>query len=118
MLILLARRMDYSRLQSQPSSVSPRQTVLVVDDDSDLRDALAVLLDTEGVDVIDASNGQDALAHLRSGRSVAAIVLDLATPVMNGWEFLAERQNDPVLARIPTIVVTEISDATKRRKEL
>jgi CheY-like chemotaxis protein len=91
--------------------------VLVVDDDADLRDAVAVLLETEGYDVVDASNGQDALAYLRSRADVAAIVLDLAMPVMNGWQFLAERQHDPVLSRIPTIVVTGISDATKRRKE-
>jgi CheY-like chemotaxis protein len=49
---------------------------------------------------------------------VAAIVLDLAMPVMDGWQFLAQRRNDPVLRTIPTIVVTGISDATKRQKEL
>jgi len=110
--------MDYSRLQSQTPYAPPRQTVLLVDDDADLRDAMAVLLEAEGFDVIDASNGQDALAYLRSGADVAAIVLDLAMPVMNGWQFLVERRNDPALAKIPTIVVTGVSDATKRRKEL
>jgi CheY-like chemotaxis protein len=110
--------MQYSRLQSQVSYAPPRQTVLVVDDHVYLRDAIAVLLESEGYDVIDAGNGQDALAHLRSGVHVAAIVLDLAMPVMDGWQFLAQRRNDPVLRQIQTIVVTGISDATKRQKEL
>jgi CheY-like chemotaxis protein len=110
--------MDYSRLQSQTPYAAPRQTVLLVDDDTDLRDAMAVLLEAEGYGVVDASNGKDALAYLRAGPDIAAIILDLAMPVMNGWQFLAERQASPVLARIPTIVVTGISDATKRRKEL
>src|SRR5882672_10029747 len=110
--------MDYSRLQPHTPHVAPRQTVLLVDDDADLRDSMAVLLETEGFDVIDASNGKDALAYLRSGAKVAAIVLDLAMPVMNGWQFLAERQRDPVFAKIPTIVVSGSSDATKRRREL
>ena len=110
--------MDYSRLQSPTPHAAPRKTVLVVDDDADLRDAMVVLLETEGYDVIDASNGQDALAYLRSGAKVAVIVLDLAMPVMNGWQFLAERQNDPILAKIPTLVVTGSIDVTKRRREL
>ena len=110
--------MDYSRLQSPTSYTPPRHSILLVDDDADLRDAMAVLLEAEGFDVIDAPNGQDALAYLRSNHDVAAIILDLAMPVMiNGWQFLAEQQHDPVLAKIPTIVVTGISDAAKRRKE-
>ena len=110
--------MDYQRLQSQSSYTASRQTILVVDDQVDLRDALAVLLEGEGYDVVDAANGQEALAHLRSGVDVAAIVLDLAMPVMDGWRFLAERRKDPALREIPTIIVTGVSDATRRQKDL
>ena len=110
--------MHYQRLQSQTSYPVLRQTILVVDDQVDLRDAIAVLLEGEGYDVVDAANGQEALAHLRSGVDVAAIVLDLAMPVMDGWRFLAERGKDPALREIPTIIVTGISDAAKRQKEI
>jgi CheY-like chemotaxis protein len=110
--------MDYQRLQSQADRTDPRQTILVVDDHVDLRDAIAVLLEGEGYDVVDAADGQEALRYLHSGMNVAAIVLDLAMPIMDGWQFLAVRRNDPVLREIPTIVVTGVSDATKRQKEL
>lgn len=110
--------MDYSRLQSHTSSAPLRQTILVVDDQVFLRDAIAVLLESEGYDVIDAANGREALTFMRSGANVAAIVLDLEMPVMDGWQFLAERGKDPALRDIPTIVVTGVSDATRRQKEL
>jgi CheY-like chemotaxis protein len=110
--------MQYQRLQSQTDYSASRQTILVVDDHVDLRDAIAMLLEGEGYDVVDAADGHQALKFLRSGKNVAAIVLDLAMPVMDGWQFLAERKSDPVLGSIPTIVVTGVTDATKRQTEL
>ena len=111
--------MDYHRLQARPAEASLRPTILVVDDHEDLRDAIAVLLEVEGYDVIDAANGREALKFLASGAyHVAAIVLDLAMPVMDGWQFLAERRRHQALSDIPTIVVTGVSDATRRHQEL
>jgi CheY-like chemotaxis protein len=118
-LLLIYRAVDYHRLQSAHSSQA-RPTVLVVDDHVDLRDSIAVLLEIEGYAVVDAGNGREALRYLSSSSSanVAAIVLDLAMPVMDGWEFLAERRANPTLSEIPTIVVTGVSDARRRHKEL
>ena len=111
--------MDYQRLQAGTPDVPIRPMILVVDDQIDLRDALAILLEVEGYDVIDAANGRDALECLRAHPgNVAAIVLDLAMPVMDGWQFLIERRKDPTLRDIPTIVVTGISDAKRRQREL
>ena len=111
--------MDYHRLQARPPEAPIRPMILVVDDQIDLRDAIAVLLETEGYDVVDAANGREALKYLQaSQRNVAAIVLDLAMPVMDGWQFLAERRKDPMLRGIPTIVVTGVSDAKRRHREL
>jgi CheY-like chemotaxis protein len=112
--------MDYQRLQSVHREPTARPTILVVDDHDDLRDSIAVLLEGEGYDVVDAANGRDALKHLSSpgGTHVAAIVLDLAMPVMDGWQFLTERRKHPAFSRIPTIVVTGISDAKRRQREL
>jgi CheY-like chemotaxis protein len=111
---------DYHRLQPSPSERAVvRSTVLVVDDQQDLRDSIAVLLEVEGYDVVDAANGRDALRYLSSGRAnVAAVVLDLSMPVMDGWEFLAERRKNPALSDIPTIVVTGVSDLKRRQVEL
>jgi CheY-like chemotaxis protein len=107
--------MDYQRLQLPTHG---RPTVLVVDDQVDLRDAIAVLLESEGYDVIDAANGREALKHLQNGTNVMAIVLDLMMPVMDGWEFLAERRKNDAWSRIPTIVVTGVSEPKRRQQEL
>jgi len=95
----------------------PRPTVLVVDDHSDLRDALAVLLEHEGFHVADASDGVEALAHLSSGAPVSAMIVDLDMPLMNGWDFLATCRLDAVWSRIPAIVVTGVDVAAQRREE-
>lgn len=111
--------MDYHRLQARPPEVSARPTILVVDDQIDLRDAIAVLLEVEGYDVVDAANGREALKYVQKNAGhVAAIVLDLAMPVMDGWQFLAERRKDPALSEIPTIVVTGVSDPKRRQRDL
>jgi CheY-like chemotaxis protein len=95
-----------------------RPTVLVVDDHSDLRDALVVFLEHEGYRVADASNGAEALDYLRSDEPVHALIVDLDMPVMNGWEFLAECRLHPTRRTIPTLVFTGVSIAERRRDEL
>ena len=63
--------------------------VLIVDDDPDILQTLALCLSTEGYRVLMASNGKEALELLKS-ESPAAILLDLMMPVMDGWQFVAE----------------------------
>ena len=65
--------------------------VLVVDDDPDILQTLALCLSTEGYRVLMASNGQEALDLLSSERP-ACILLDLMMPVMDGWQFVAEME--------------------------
>jgi CheY-like chemotaxis protein len=70
------------------AATSPK-TVLVVDDDADLR-----------------ADGTEALAYLRTGARPCMILLDLMMPGMNGWEFRSEQLQDPRLADIRTVVIT------------
>ena len=59
--------------------------VLVVDDDLDIREALAQILEDRGFEVITAANGQEALALLRSLKVCPALILlDLMMPIMDG----------------------------------
>jgi CheY-like chemotaxis protein len=81
-------------------------SVLIVDDDVDGVDALKFLLESHGYQVNSAGNGQDALRYLRGGAHPSVVILDLAMPVMTGWQFLAVRERDEKLAMIPVIVVT------------
>jgi CheY-like chemotaxis protein len=88
------------------SAVSEPARILVVDDDAELRRALAEVLTDVGYVVSCAPNGEEALRELRRAPAPDAIVLDLAMPVMDGWTFRARQRSDPALAPIPTIVVS------------
>src|SRR5882672_10378390 len=72
-----------------PSERTMERLVLVVDDDPDILQTLALCLSTEGYRVLMASNGKEALEVLGREKP-ACILLDLMMPVMDGWQFVAE----------------------------
>ena len=72
-----------------PPDRNNERLVLVVDDDPDILQTLALCLSTEGYRVQMAANGKEALEVLASERP-AVILLDLMMPVMDGWQFVAE----------------------------
>ena len=88
------------------TEVDASRFVLIVDDDPDLLDVTSFVIETEGMAVETARNGEEALALLRAGRQPWLVLLDLMMPVMNGWEFLAAVGNDPLLKVIPVVVLT------------
>src|ERR1700730_13259466 len=88
------------------------ELVLVVEDDDAARQALADILQLEGFNVASAPNGKQALEYLRHSSSPpCSIILDLAMPEMDGWQFRAEQKKDATLAEIPVIVVTAFTQA-------
>jgi CheY-like chemotaxis protein len=93
------------------------QTVLVVEDHADLREMLAVLLESEGFQVQTASNGKEALDSLRHGRP-AVILLDLMMPVMSGDEFRRRQLQEPDYADVPVICMTAAHDGPQRAARL
>ncbi len=87
------------------------ETVMVVEDDALIREMVMQVLAGEGFTAIGASNGEEALQHLREERvHPALILLDLMMPVMNGWQFRAKQLQDPALAGIPVIVMSASDD--------
>ncbi len=82
-------------------------SVLVVDDERDLREAVAEVLKDEGYEVIDARDGAEALSQIRAHHP-AVVLLDLMMPGMNGWEFCAARRREPELSAIPVIVISAL----------
>jgi CheY-like chemotaxis protein len=84
------------------------ETVLVVEDDPDLREMMEQMLHLEGFATLTAPNGQAALDLLHSGAAVKVILLDLMMPVMDGWEFRRRQRADPRLARIPVVVMSAL----------
>jgi CheY-like chemotaxis protein len=92
-------------------------TVLVVEDHADLREMLAVLLESEGFAVCTASNGVEALEELpRCNPSV--ILLDLMMPIMSGDEFRRHQLADPAYAKVPVICMTAAHDGRIRAERL
>lgn len=81
-------------------------TLLVIDDERDVRDSLCEILEDAGYRVVCAENGAVGLAQLNRIPRPAAIVLDLFMPEMNGWRFAEQLKRRPDLAGIPVIVVT------------
>lgn len=103
--------MSTSEPISGPLALPARRVrVLVVDDDRDLRSALADLLRFEGLDADEAENGLEALLHLRTASpSPDVVLLDLAMPVMTGWEFRQAQLREPRLASIPVVILSSRS---------
>lgn len=91
--------------------------ILVVDDDTDIRDSLLELLEFEGYSVIGAANGKEALDQLRR-RLPAVVLLDLMMPVMDGFEFRREQLADPQLSGVPVVIVSAGGRCAQAAKEL
>ncbi len=92
---------------TQPlTKMQPAPTVMVVDDDEQMREALREVLEDGGFDVIACANGRDALACLADQPPPAVILFDLSMPVMDGWEFARRLQSNPLSAGIPRIALT------------
>jgi CheY-like chemotaxis protein len=86
-------------------AVPHRRCVLLVDDDEDLRESLAEVVEMVGCSVLQASNGAEALKVLAERRP-CLIILDLMMPVMSGLEMLATMKLDPELASVPVVIST------------
>ncbi len=81
-------------------------TIVVVDDDTDLRETLGELLVEEGYEARLFENGRAALDFLEQAEAPGLILLDLMMPEMNGWQFREAQLRDARLRNIPVVVMT------------
>lgn len=82
-------------------------TILLVDDDEDIRELTAEILRESGYDVVEAEDGQQALSALaRMDTPPALVLLDLIMPVMTGQQMLHEMRGIPRLAQVPVVALT------------
>ena len=95
-----------------------RRSVLVIDDEEDVREALRDLLELHGYKVLAAPNGREALEILRREGQPGFVLLDLIMPVMNGWEFLDELSRDAELSRIPLSITTSAPEQAPRDRDV
>lgn len=87
-------------------AVVGRPTLLIVDDDRDIREVLGEMLSDEGFVIEAAWNGAEALKRLHEGFRPNLIILDLMMPVMDGRTFREHLKLSPDLASIPVIGVS------------
>jgi CheY-like chemotaxis protein len=80
-------------------------TVLVVDDDVDIRESTAEILEEDGYSVVVAEDGQQAFDYLASSPPPACVLLDLWMPVRDGWWLAAELKSGRLPA-VPILVIT------------
>ena len=94
-------------------SAPPRcLAVLVVEDDEDIRDAVATALEMEGFHVFRAENGAAALEVLKTMPHPSLILADLMMPVMDGWQLIGALSRDDRLATLPVVVVSASTQET------
>lgn len=87
--------------------MNPR--VLVVDDNPDLRMIEQKILEMVGFDVLQAGGGAEALNVLAREHGVAAVILDVQMPDMNGWECLRAIRADHSTEKLPVVMATVLS---------
>lgn len=100
------------------SEASSRPCVLVVDDDADVREILAILLDAEGYEVREAGNGLEALAAMTREPRPSIILLDLMMPELDGAGFVERMREDPTMADVPVVVLSGHQAAARVGAEL
>jgi CheY-like chemotaxis protein len=83
-----------------------KHTVLLVEDDDELRETMRDALELNGYVVIGAEDGQAAYEELDRIERICMVLLDLLMPRMNGWEFLEKLRERPELADVSVIVHT------------
>ena len=81
-------------------------TILLVEDDFDVREALVETLRDRGYEVESAGDGEQALQLLRNGARPGLILLDLMMPRMSGSEFRMAQQVDPQLSEVPVVLLS------------
>ncbi len=93
------------------------RTVLVVEDDHDVREVIMEILSDNGFLSLGACNGLEALEVLRSAQAKPCVILlDIMMPVMDGPQFRAQQRSEEELSGIPVVVLsahTNVEDAAR-----
>jgi CheY-like chemotaxis protein len=92
-------------------------SLMVVDDDEDIRELAKLLLEGEGHRVTTAADGLDAFRQLEAGESPSLILLDLMMPRMDGEQFLHTLRAS-ARATIPVVIISGHSAASAAAREL
>jgi CheY-like chemotaxis protein len=85
-------------------------TVLVVEDEEDLREMIREALELNGYAVVTAQDGRQALAQLTGIQQLCLVLIDLLMPGMNGWDLFEELRRRSELDHVPVVVYSSVSE--------
>ncbi|HBI33852.1 MAG TPA: hypothetical protein DEA43_04395 [Candidatus Moranbacteria bacterium] len=95
------------------------KTVLIVEDEEDLREIYSRALTVNGYEVLQATNGIEALEWLeRKSEKIDLILLDIVMPGMDGFEALEKIKKNEKYEKIPVLVSTNLDNDDDRRQAL
>ena len=80
--------------------------MLVVDDDARNIFALTTLLENQGMDVLSATNGRQAIKVIETTPELSVVLMDIMMPEMDGYETMREIRNDPRFRTLPMLALT------------
>ncbi|WP_218079505.1 hybrid sensor histidine kinase/response regulator [Anthocerotibacter panamensis] len=113
---LLQQVLTTAHRPTPPQPTAAAGPILVVDDSLVQRQTLEVALQGLGYRVLQAKDGEDALERLREYPAIQLVLCDIEMPIMNGFEFLTQRRQQPDLAAIPVVMLT--SRAGEKHRQL
>ena len=93
------------------------KTVLIIEDEADIRNFASRVLELEGYRILQAADGDEGLVLARENR-IALILLDLRLPGHDGWVVLEELRSNPAFSGIPVIVFTASAEVRQRDRAL
>lgn len=82
------------------------KTILVVDDSGTVRQQVSMALKQAGFAIVEAADGQEALAALASNRAIDMVVCDVNMPVLNGLEMVEKVKSNPEHKALPILMLT------------
>lgn len=91
------------------------RTILIVDDQPDIRELLCLQLQMKGCQVVEATNGREAV-ELAPQIHPSLILMDLSMPVLDGYEATRQIHEQPRLRDVPIVAVSAYCDAHNREK--
>ena len=86
------------------------KTILIVEDDNFLQGLEATKLKKEGYDILNASNGEEALKIVEEKKKIDLILLDLLLPGVDGYMVLEKIRQEKTFLTIPVIVFSNLSE--------
>jgi two-component system alkaline phosphatase synthesis response regulator PhoP len=90
---------------AETTKTTSKRTIVVVDDDQDIRMILRANLEDEGYEVMEAAGGREALEVITSN-DPDLVVLDIMMPEVDGYDVLQELRSKPEYAELPVVLLT------------